>query len=239
MKVLGLDFETTGLNPKKDRVIECGAVLWDTDAKKPLLISSQYILPDNTEINSLPPEIEKITGISHHDVNAFGMSFKEFYHKQLEALLAMSDYCVAHNAAFDREFLLNEGGRIDGFSGCELEWIDTRTDLPQSAYSKGKSSSLGYLAADNGFLNPFAHRAVFDVLTMLKLMSMFSFDEIIKRSESPNVSVAAIVSFDDRDKPKSCGFHWSPERKIWIREIKKCDIDICSPAWNFKWRETE
>src|SRR5690606_9794451 len=95
-------------------------------------------------------------------------------------------------------------------------WIDTKCDIPQ----KGKSSSLVYMAADHGFVNPFPHRALHDVFTMLKLAGHYDLDEALQLARSPYITLVAEVSFDDRDKAKSAGFHWDPKRKLWTQRVR-------------------
>ena len=50
---------------------------------------------------------------------------------------------------------------------------------------KIKTRSLPYLAADHGFLNPFPHRALFDVMTMIQIAGMYDINEILKYADSP------------------------------------------------------
>jgi oligoribonuclease (3'-5' exoribonuclease) len=40
MKLLGIDLETTGLDVTKDRIIEIGMVLWETDTQTPIIVDS-------------------------------------------------------------------------------------------------------------------------------------------------------------------------------------------------------
>lgn len=222
--ILGFDLETTGLDPKTDRIIEVGAVLWDWDRQLPVeMISKMCWHTDDGSIPEIPPLITKLTGIDgpmlkHHSVST------KFV---LQAFLSMSYgdtlAVMAHNAPFDIGFLNAECDRFEIVKRLGCPVIDSRTDI---AYDKDvhKSRALTHLAASHGFLNPFAHRAVFDVLTMLKVASNYDLDEIIARSKSPNVVLTAHVSFDERDLAKAAGFHWKPEIKSWQLTIKECDL---------------
>ncbi len=101
--------------------------------------------------------------------------------------------------------------------------IDTMIDLPFDEKIHG-SKKLTHLAATHGFLNPFPHRAVFDVLTMLKMASYYDLKTILARNASPTVTVVARVSFDDKDKAKALGFHWEATSKTWEKRYKEIDL---------------
>ena len=216
MIILGLDVETTGLNADTDEITEIGAVLWDWKRKAPVKIFNELIQVES----NISQEITDITGIDNELCKEYGVPL---WHAidELDKLIAITDYCMAHNAEFDRKFI--DKAYIDrGYKTYpDFMWIDSRTDVP---WKKVNSRKLGYLAADHGFLNPFAHRALFDVLTMLKLASLYDIDQIIERSESSVITLQAGVRFHEKDLAKSAGFHWEPITKRWLMDIKECDL---------------
>lgn len=232
MKVLGLDFETTGLNATSDRVIEIGAVVWDTDRQQPVALQSDLVLPD--PFPGLIEEIVKITGIQEEDLKTFGIDGNVAFEKLL-SLVAECDYIVAHNAEFDRSFyrqeLMNYGLSEEG----ETPWIDTVTDIPYS--SDIVTRKLTYLAAEHGFVNTYAHRAVFDTLTMLSLLNRYDLAEVVERSKSPSVTVTSHVTFEEKDKAKNMGFRWDAPNKKWIKTMKLCDVE--NTDFPFKFSVTE
>jgi len=231
MKILGIDFETTGLDPLKDEIIEVGAVLWDTERSMPLQICSEIV---KGEIK-ISKEIEELTKISNYDRENYGVS-----QSKLAVILADfiydCDYIIAHNAKFDKSFLDAFINNIQGksgdlldiaFSNFEKPWIDSMLDID---YAFSNSKKLGYLAADHGFINPFAHRAVFDVLTMLKLASMYDWNETIENAKQPKIEVVANVSFENKDAAKKLGFHW--ENRLWVKMIRESSFEKESKAAN-------
>jgi DNA polymerase-3 subunit epsilon len=218
MRLLGLDFETTGLDPATDVVIEVGAVLWDTDRKCPLVIDNFFIdwAGDGPQVSK---ETVKITGITQRDLSEFGIKAPEAYSRLLNQI-RMSEAIVAHNGkAFDQLFWNAWTKKLHKDTDpTEPIWIDTMIDLN---YSEGMSSrKLTYLAADHGFLNPFAHRAVFDVFTMLRVLSNYDIQEVLFSANQPIVLVQALVSYNDRELAKERGFRWDPEKKAWLRLMK-------------------
>lgn len=218
MLILGLDLETSGLDYNKDQIIEVGAVLWDTDTQSPKKVFNELIYFENLD---LPNEIENITGITPEDLKKYGIPLSDAL-KTLTELSNQAEYLVGHNAVnFDAEFL-NQAFLSYQMPKLKKPWIDTMTDLPYS--QEIKTRKLSYLAAEHGFINPFAHRALFDVLTTLKLLSKYNFDEIIMIQQSPLVKVLAHVSYDERDKARRIGFRWNPDKRQWFSEVKQALI---------------
>jgi len=173
MFVLGLDLETTGIDPNKDLIIEVGAVVWDVKTQKPRALMSELVSIDQ----SVPAECSAITGITDEDLKIWGQPLNDVM-LRLKQLTYECDYVVAHNGAkFDRLFLQRYYDQNPLWS-FEKPWIDTLTDVPFP--KQIITRKLNFLAAEHGFLNPFSHRAVFDVLTMMKVFSSYSFEEILR-----------------------------------------------------------
>ena len=213
MKILGIDTETTGLDPKKDSITEIGLVLYDTEMRAPVRISGFLV-----KGGLITEEITRITGITQAAIDTYGYS-AESSKAAFATFARQADYFCAHNAPFDNGFLVAGGYTTPDVA----KWIDTRTDLPPEAYKLGKSASLKYLCADHGFLYE-AHRAVSDVLAMFKLMAMYDIEAIVKRSQIPNVEVRASVSFDDRLLAKERSYYWAADRKLWVKPMKLDEV---------------
>jgi len=217
VKILGVDTETEGLDPKKHKITEIGMCLYDTDAKAPVRVSGFLV-----KGGLITAEIERITGITQTMLDTYGVS-PEAGLSAIYGLAQQAEMLCGHNFPFDKAFLNAEAKR-QGKALIALPHIDTRTDLPPEAYKKGKSASLRYLAADHGFCYD-AHRAVNDVLATLKLLSMYDLDTVIKRSQIPNVEVRAVVDYDDRLLAKERGYYWKSELKQWRRPMKLNEVD--------------
>lgn len=218
MFVLGLDFETTGVDPRKDDVIEVGAVVWDVDHKKPAAIYSDLIPADRP----LSDEVMKVTGLTDDDLKRFGQP-QDMVFKKLSNLAAKCQYIVAHNGnKFDKLFLerVLQQQPLPNFN---LPWIDTLTDIPYP--DSIVTRKLSYLAAEHGFLNLFSHRAVFDVLTMMKVVSQYDFNHILKTLNSPMLKIVAQVTYDEKAKAKDMGFRWDPNQRVWYMEIRRAHFE--------------
>ncbi len=218
MFVLGLDFETTGVDPRKDDIIEVGAVVWDVDKKKPAAIYSDLIPADRP----LSDEVMKVTGLTDDDLRRFGQP-QDVVFKKLSNLAGKCQYIVAHNGnKFDKLFLerLLQQQPLPNFN---LPWIDTLTDIPYP--DSIVTRKLSYLAAEHGFLNMFNHRAVFDVLTMMKVVSQYDFNHILKTLNSPMLKIVAQVTYDEKAKAKDMGFRWDPNQRVWYMEIRRAHFE--------------
>ncbi len=156
MPLLSFDVETTGLDPKKNRIIEFGGVAFGDDGSV-LGKVSQLIDPGVP----IPPKITAITGITSKMIREEGVRWDAF-----------SDYCKAwldrapvwcgQNIDFDRRFVTEEFSR----QGVELEpkpFVDTlaiaRRFIPVDTL---RYKSLGNIASFYNVRLSRAHRAVDD-----------------------------------------------------------------------------
>jgi DNA polymerase III epsilon subunit-like protein len=226
MLLLGADVETTGLDAQRDRITEIGLCLYDAESKQPIRISGFLTKPGIP----IPAELEKLTGITNAMVEMFGLPATAIT-AAITAMAASAQFFVAHNAEFDKGFIEAEFKR-QGKTMPTLPFIDTRVDMCAAAYSLGKSASLRYLAADHGFVYP-AHRAVNDVLAMLEILSRYDLNETIKRAQTPNVKVRAVVSFDERAQAKERSYFWDGEKKVWWKPLKADEVDAEKEAAPF------
>jgi DNA polymerase-3 subunit epsilon len=229
--LIGLDLETSGLEPKADRLIEIGAVVYDWDTKMPMQILSELIDPkmENDEFK-LPEEITKITGITEDALGKYG-GFERDVLVKLDSMIQFADYFVAHNGnLFDRPFL-EEAYRRNQMVLVEKPWVDTISDIkfPEEI----KARNLHHLGADHMTLNPFRHRAVFDVLTMFKVLECYDLNAVIARSQEPTLFVQAVVSFAENQKAKDFSFRWNPEQKKWWKGMKQSDFEAEKSLWQF------
>jgi len=212
MIICGIDLETTGLDSKTDLVTEVGAVLWDTDLNRPVKFFNKLIKIDRP----LTQEIIDLTGIDDDLLSKYGEDPKTVWAELLE-FQKPADYLLAHNAPFDRGFIEQHGFKID------KPWIDSCVDV---SYPKEiQTRKLTYLAAEFGFVNPFSHRALTDVLTMLQLCSNFDWNETIENAKTPNAVMRAMVTFQDNKLAKNAGYRWDGEKKFWVKTVKENKIN--------------
>jgi DNA polymerase III subunit epsilon len=213
MIFLALDFETTGLDPKKDSVIEVGAVLWSVESKRTLGVFNSFVRTDIP----ITPEITNLTGITAEMLLTLGVKPPEAFQKITE-FMETSDAIVGHNVVrFDKLFW--ESWARKNSVKC---WCDTYTDLPREIEPK----SLTYMAADHGFLNPFPHSALSDCLTVVRLISMYDANQLLARAREKTVVMKAHVTFDNNALAKQRKYKWNPERKIWWKTAKESDFPI-------------
>lgn len=214
MLVLGLDLETTGIDPKKDLIIEVGAVVWDVEKKKPKAIMSDLVYIDQP----IPEPVVQITGITDDDIKTWGLEIHEVL-LRLRRLSETCDYVIAHNGAKFDQLFLQRYSEQNSMWHIDKPWIDTLTDVPYPR--EIVTRKLNFLAAEHGFLNPFAHRAVFDVLTMMRVFSGYPMERILENLKSPLVKIMAKVSYEEKSKAKDLGFRWDPQNRYWYMEIRK------------------
>ena len=148
--IVVVDFETTGLNPRKNRIMEIGAVR----IRNGQIVEeySRFVNP----MEPIPQEVSELTHITDSmvaDANPAEVEIPELLKFIGDAAFA------AHNAKFDYSFLTEECRRL----GIEVHMpvIDT-LEFSRRMYPSLKSHRLGAVCKSLGISLKNAHRAVHD-----------------------------------------------------------------------------
>jgi DNA polymerase III epsilon subunit-like protein len=233
-RLLGLDLETANRKTTGgNRVLEIGMVLWDVQNKTPIVLENYLIKPYNAV--EIDPESMKFHKLTDEILLEFGFDITVAC-EALKRLWTKADAIVTHNGTnFDYPILdeMLMASNVNMGEVPNVSLIDTMTDLPYP--STMTTSKLIYLAAEYGFLNPFNHRAVFDILSMLHIVSKFDINDILKHMNEDTVSVQALVSYADRALAKDARFKWNGDLKIWSKDLKLSQFEAEKDSWEFKW----
>ncbi|MEM9566999.1 MAG: 3'-5' exonuclease [Cyanobacteria bacterium P01_E01_bin.34] len=218
MNVLIIDTETTGLDPQRDRVIELGAILYSIDHNSTLHQLS-VLLP--TDCN---PQ-EKLNGISAAASQAIS---NPLLHQSLAIfgqMVAESDYAIAHNADFDRQWFNGQHLPQLTKDNQPLPWLCTMSDFRWPLAAK-QGCSLVNLALDYGIGVNAAHRALTDCQLIAMLFDrVTNLPALVALASQPKYLYRANVSYDNRSLAKEAGFRWNSKAKIWSRKLGEQEID--------------
>jgi DNA polymerase-3 subunit epsilon len=218
--------ETTGLDNKKDKIVEIGCKLYDFKNNTSLGELSLIVRPKGEY--SIHPEAEKLHGINANIIEKYGFSTEIW--EIIKIMATKADAFMAHNALFDQGFLQH----IDGIFK-DKPWINTMTDI--SYPPNITTRKLTYIAAEHGIVNPNAHRALDDVNTMILIARNYDIDILVKRSNAKTITIQAIVNFDNKQKAKDARFRWDANNKRWIKEIKDFELEDLKKSVEFEIKE--
>ncbi len=152
------DTETTGLEPKLNRVVEAGAIRFDA-----LGVSARFNSLINPKI-PMPPEVTKVNGITD-----------AMLAKEPDAAKVIPDFIaflgeavlIAHNAPFDVAFINEELARL-GMQPLRNRVVDTRI-FAKEIYPGLPNYRLQDLARNFGIEAIDAHRAEDDARVCMEL----------------------------------------------------------------------
>lgn len=222
--LLGIDFETTGLNHQTDQVIEVGMALYDTESRH--IIQNESYLVYAEEI---PDDVTALTGITGKMCNAFGIAL-ESVARRLHHMACDADWLVAHHADFEKSFMPHFYDSLVEPQVRMLSavpWIDTKTDLPYPPM-KGKGT-LNDIAMSHGVFNPQPHRALPDVHTMLSVLSQYDFAEVERYAKAETITMVCSFPYNATGERqalvKSLGYYWNSECKWWHKPCKEFKQD--------------
>jgi DNA polymerase-3 subunit epsilon len=159
-RLVVIDFETTGLDPSSDRVLEMGLACF---SEGKLERRHNWLVNPGVPV---PEEARKVHGISDEDL-AMAPRFEDAFSQAISHLDGRIP--VAYNAEFDRRFFHAEFGRLGGALDVEappalrhdVVWIDPLVWVRElHKYEKGKK--LTEVCARLGIEIGQAHRAADD-----------------------------------------------------------------------------
>ena len=174
-RIAFIDTETTGTDPKVDRIIEVGVVIGqhgEVTARHSWLIDPGI---------AIPKESSDVHGITDDMVRG-KPSFADVVPVIVEAFGGALP--AAYNAAFDKAFVHNEMARagynaLDAPPGLreDVAWVDPLVFAREFFRGQGESRALGAIAERLGVALTNAHRATDDAEAALKVLFALSRDQ--------------------------------------------------------------
>lgn len=258
MKLLIIDTETTGLDVNTGYLIEAAFALYDTDHGL-LSCRSTLVRPAPADEPDVPFDEDYLRDLleptqSIHGITADALLAHAWPLQKVHALWAAVPDCgvkalLAHNAEFDRQWFPDNG----------VPWVCTANDINWPAGGR-KRRSLAALALDHGQTVIPGHRALVDVLTIVRVLDAVRCEGspdwakspeeargalalLIEDALVPGVLYWARVPYSERHKAKAAGFQWDAGLGRWVRvfrpaEARSLEIpqtsDISAPDWGFR-----
>ena len=209
-RLLILDTETTGLDPRCDRCIEIGAVLFDLP-RRSVLSQVSLLLPCDQNpaqaVNGIEPALTQQPQPWQQGLQWF------------EALLASADLVVAHNAAFDRQWF-----GIAPLPPIHKPWLCTMEDIRWPAERRLRSNpSVRDLALAYSVPVWAAHRALTDCIYLAQVFERCSdLEQLVQQGLEPRRLYRARLSYEERHQAREAGFRWNePVSGAWSRRLSE------------------
>ena len=193
-----VDFETTGLDPKKDEIIEVAMVKFHYSNSDQVVGVTGIFQAFNQPSVPIPKEIIELTGIS--DEMVAGHKIDD---AALENFVADAKIIIAHNAAFDRKFAERSWPLFE-----HMPWACSATGIDWQQYGFG-GAKLTYLVTQSGLFHD-AHRAIDDCHATLEILAR----------QLPATSATALGALLDRARRKTLRI-WAENAPFDLREALK------------------
>jgi DNA polymerase-3 subunit epsilon len=202
-----LDTETTALDPAKGRCIEVAVMLYDVKHAQPAASFASLIRGSETN------EAEPINGIPGTMLPEAREADEVW--RCVRWLLKPAQALLAHRAEFDRQFVPDLG----------LPWVCSKSDVK---WGDRRGDHLVQLALSLGLGVASAHRAMADVDTLARILTRVAekgqdLSQLLQHAMRPKKRFYSLAPFEERETVKAHGFLWSPEKKVWWRDMPSED----------------
>jgi DNA polymerase-3 subunit epsilon len=154
-----VDFETTGLDPETDEIIEVAMLKFRYSDRDEITGVSGTFQSFNQPAIAIPPDVVELTGISEEMVKGCRIDAAA-----LEAFVRDANIVIAHNASFDRKFAERSW---DIFRRRHWACSSSGIDWGKFGFSGTK---LVYLLSQCGLFHG-AHRALDDCHATLQILA--------------------------------------------------------------------
>lgn len=224
-----IDVETTGLDPKTEKIIEVGAVLYSIEHRTVVSSFSMLSHADANaaeKINRIPADALREAPSLQCSINRIG--------DLIDIAECSGDVCfVAHRATFDRGFIEASAPKL----AARIPWVCSKFDIVWPMSKPG--ASCVEMALAHGVPVVSAHRALTDCMLIAKTCEEVQaaghdLAAMIAKALRPKVEVVADTPkpwdmpeaewTDLKGRLLASGFQFINERKAWVGRIAKDDI---------------
>jgi len=215
-----LDVETTGLDVRRDRIIELAVRRFRYDDRGRIVRLGRMMAWREDPGVPIPADVSALTGIFDADVAGC-----EIDGVTVSELLRSCQAVISHNASFDRPFVERRLPEVAG-----LDWGCTVSDLDWRARGF-EGRALGWLSAQCGRFYD-AHRAAGDVDALVALLG-HTFDDgttvlsaVLEGMSRMGWKVSAQgAGYAARDALKARRYRWDAARSEWWREVADAELE--------------
>lgn len=219
-QALVVDVETTGIDPRADRIIEFAAVPFTYVAETGQVVAVQTALGGLEDPGRpIPPEVTEITGINDDMVRGHRLD-----EAALVSAMTGAQLVIAHNAAFDRKFVER---RLPAARG--QRWACSHREVPWHRLGRG-SRSLEYLLIEHAGIFFDGHRAEIDCRALIHLLAEpvtsgeIPLRLLLESARKRSARIWALgAPFESKDLLKGRGYRWSGGEegrpKAWHTEV--------------------
>lgn len=226
-RLIVLDTETTGLDPRHDRIIELALLSVQVDLATGLPVGPVTVYESFEDPGKpISPDITQITGIDDSMVRG-----QRIDDASVSDLVAQADLVVAHNAGFDRPFV---EARLPVF--VDKPWACSFAGIDWKKEGSG-SAKLEFLAAERGWFYD-AHRAQVDCHALLQVLStpLPGGQTVLARlwsgiGQTHYKLRATGAPFDAKDRLKARGYRWDSEARVWWTRLPSQEAMEAECAW--------